>query len=234
MTVSRRLGSLITTAAILLAGGCGTGQQDTASNRVGYHKIDGKWSYVWDGGGERLFRNLSADETTFEVLRSPEYAKDKSRVFYEGRDVDGAEPLTFHLLSDPSYAADSVHVYVIGRVIPGGDPPTFRLLKGSYSRDASAIYCGTVKMDVRNPNGFEVVFPGTGWEEYYVKDDFLFNFGEEFTNVRASQDSPAVCGETWARDGTEYYYGPARVHAADYASFRVIELLHGEGQERRL
>jgi hypothetical protein len=170
------------------------------------------------GGIKKAIAEISGKS---EVPGGPDYSVEKQRVLYQGREVAGADASTFRPLSNRAFGVDSRNVYVLGCAIPGADPRAFRVIGGPYGRDASAVFCGTVRMSVRNIERFEVVLSDGTWEECYDKRDFVFTWGEVFENVTVSEKTPAVVGKAWARDGASYYHGPTRVAGADYASFRV-------------
>jgi hypothetical protein len=217
--VARFIGALASTVTILIAG-CGTG----------YQKVDGEWSWVSiDEGRGRTVEKLGADNATFEVLGNRDYGKDKNRVFYRTRPIDQADPATFEVLSNPMYSADSERVFVRGHMIPGADRKTFHLIKEPYGRDASAIYCGTLKMNVYDRDAFEVVSELGYWSGSDGKQ-LVFEFGDEFKDV--SKDAGAVIGVAWARDGKAYYYGPARIEGADYSSFQIVGTYEARDKNR--
>jgi DKNYY family len=172
----------------------------------GYEQVDGEWSYVVHTHRGADVTKLGADNASFEVLPDGkgDYAKDKNRVFLQKF------------------------------VIVGVDPATFVLLKGFYSKDKSRMYCGTVPMQVSGPGAFEVVNEGTGLEIIYDHEHFVWVYGKPFESIPVSQETPAVVGSySWGRDGTSYYFGPARVEGADYATFRVIGFSSAEDRNRK-
>jgi hypothetical protein len=170
-----------------------------------YEQVDGEWSYVARTfAGSRVTR-LGADNDTFTVLPGDQ----------------------------GPYAKDSARVYLMQYTIAGADPRTFTLLKGPYSRDKERVYCGTVAMAVKNPAAFEVVFAKDGWSIIYDKEHFLTFYGKSFAALPVSYENPVVVGRGWGRDGIAYYYGPARVEGAHYATFRVINEHSAEDAHRQ-
>jgi len=125
---------------------------------TGYRKIDGKWSYVtWDEGNGYKTYPLGADEATFEVLENGKYAKDKNKVYYQRYPMAGADPATFVLLEGKQYAKDKDHVYLLEYQVINADPNSFTEIALPYARDKKNIYCGTVPLDVKNIEEFEVI-----------------------------------------------------------------------------
>ena len=56
------------------------------------------WTY-WDEGMGSGETELDVDLETFEILDNDNYAKDKLRVFYKGRVIEGADAKTFKTIS---------------------------------------------------------------------------------------------------------------------------------------
>jgi hypothetical protein len=191
----------------------------------GYEKVGGKWAYVTHSRRHAKVVRLEVDNETFTILSDCEedYAKDKSHVFLGSRVIRDADPATFAFVPGTRghFATDKSRVFVQGYVIPGADPQTFRIIRGVYGRDKRKIYCGNVPMQVANPGDFEVARSDAEvWREYTNPAQFHFHFGEKIDAV-VSKESPAVLKAHWGRDGAFYYYGPAQVEGADYASFEI-------------
>ena len=170
------------------------------------------------------------------ILQADRYAKDKGRVFYKARTIAGADPASFVLLKERDYAKDKRHVYITTLPVRGADPATFVVVEPPYGRDAKRMYNGTVAMDVADIAHFEPVpgesVPGT-WMTSYDKNGFLFNYGEAFADLEITQQNPVMVGGPWARDGKFYYFGPARVEGADYASFKVLSSFEARDAKRK-
>lgn len=82
------------------------------------------------------------DKESF-VLLSPEngwYAKDKNRIYFQGKPLDDADYASFILLS-PSYAKDNSHVWRDGRVLIDADPDSFQYFNYTYAKDKAQVYC---------------------------------------------------------------------------------------------
>jgi DKNYY family len=68
---------------------------------------------------------IDVDAASFQSL-GRDYARDSSRVYWQGKPVAGADPATFRVL-DPNWecAADATRAYYELSVIPGADPRSF-------------------------------------------------------------------------------------------------------------
>lgn len=99
-----------------------------------------KQGYGKDQSGAyfRWSRMEHADADSLIAL-SDLYARDRRRVFYEGRTVPGADPLTFAIV-DAQWSRDAADVYLQGRPIKACDPATFSLLEHGWQRDSRCVY----------------------------------------------------------------------------------------------
>ena len=183
-------------------------------------------------GGRNKGLSLNADDGTFSVLGDRDYAKDKDRVFYQNRTIDGADPSTFEVINKDNFSKDGTHVYFREHEIIGADPASFRVLQLPYSRDAKRVYCGTVPMEA-DVDAFEPVEWYGLWVTEYDKHNSLFEHGESFDKLDISRERPAVTGWGGGRDGKYYYCGPGRVDGADYASFKMVSQSEASDQDRR-
>ncbi len=91
------------------------------------------------------------------------YAKDSSRVYFEGRAVEGADPATFEKLRE-GYARDNAHVYRSGVVFAGADPSTFVVYPPSpgsaFTKDQAHVYLNGEIFPRADAATFEVMFFG--------------------------------------------------------------------------
>jgi hypothetical protein len=105
-----------------------------------------------------------ADAPSFELVTpSISLAKDSSRVYYEGREVRGADPQTLRHVHG-RYFRDARAVYVSGREIDGADPDSFRLLAPHlpvhaqrYAKDRRGIYYDHRQVTGADPETFALV-----------------------------------------------------------------------------
>lgn len=182
---------------------------------TGYTKMDGKWCYVViNESVGREVREMNADESTFEVLADPEYARDKNHAYRFGRVLEDIDGSSYHLLSDTRYAADRNGVYYKDHKIPGADPKTFEIIGHPYSRDQENVYCGNLEMNVAQPENFKQTVGEPGTMEitsfYYSSEDLARNFGDSFKDAAVDNDNPAVISPGRGTDGTWIYDGPKR------------------------
>jgi hypothetical protein len=182
---------------VLIFSGCNTG----------YRKVEGKWSYVtWDEGNGYRTKPLGADDATFKLLGNKEYAKDKNNVYYKGRLIVVADAGTFALLKGGPYAKDKNHVYLLDTTVINADPTSFAEIGYPYGKDKQRIYCGTVPMNVKNIEEFEVIQHGT---DYVMEEkNFFIRFNPEYSYLK---DVP-VNGVIYSSGGkaktkTEYFEG---------------------------
>jgi hypothetical protein len=228
--MNRRLWWLLIPVGLVLAFGLAiTFWLPEALSRIGiggrgYQKHGGKW--CWATGGEPFspiqYRDLDADSRSFRILND-RFAMDRSKVFCFGMLLEGADPVSFVVLPDNWHSKDESSVFISGWKIPGADPQTFILIDSHYAKDKSKIYCGNVPMDVADVDAFEVVYDDVLAGAITSKSYFLEEFGDSLDWLDVSSSHPALVSGSWCRDGVAYYYGPARVEGADYASFEIGE-----------
>lgn len=127
----------------------------------GYTKENGNWIYVThDEGAGRRVENLNVDNKTFTVLKNKKYAKDKNKVFYEGRVIKDASANTFEVINDEGYSKDENYVFIDFDKVIDANPKTFIYLRFPYSKDDKNVYCGTLPMSVKNIEEFKVTEGG--------------------------------------------------------------------------
>lgn len=103
-------------------------------------------------------------------------AADGSRVIYQLRTIEGADPETFQIIksSEFEYYKDKDFVFFGDKKIEGADPNTFELIlihtsgrppeSGGYARDKNSVYYLGKKLKDADINTFEVF-----WDEYQLK-----------------------------------------------------------------
>lgn len=103
------------------------------------------------------------------------YAADAGAVYYDGKNIYGADPSSFELIgygllqnkgkdpsdSQPEYARDAQHVYFIGKLVAGADPRTFTPLASGgyfydYGRDAWHVYWMDKEIVGADPTTFRI------------------------------------------------------------------------------
>jgi len=124
---------------------------------------------------------------------------------------------TFQVLEEGKYAKDAKHVWYYNRLLKGADPATFEVIVHRYAKDEHGIFCGMYRMEVHDPERFEVVEPNKGQTVIMMvlRLDAGIDVPPELEHV------PICFG--WARDGVAYYFGPLEVKGADYETFEILE-----------
>lgn len=97
------------------------------------------------GGSTRRLPMPDADPDTFRTLRG-KYARDRQRVYYRSKVVEGAQPGFIRVLGD-GYARDRTGVYCAGRRIEQADWRTFEVLNAIYARDRHHVHVCTATLD---------------------------------------------------------------------------------------
>ncbi len=188
--------------AVSITCGCGPSR--------GYSNADGEWCYVLLGsiGDKPKRRPLGVDSETFQVYSKTGYAKDKNRVFFEGREIEGADHNSFHI-DDENYARDKNHVYFYGVIVQKANPVTFEILPYPYGKDEQRAYCGTLPMAVDDVESFRVTQPGG------LTITSLAGFDGGDLNDYSEELDPKlnIVYSLWcrARTNTQEFQGPIRV-----------------------
>lgn len=103
--------------------------------------------FVWDEEGDAIYWEYSGDinihlskvdSDTIQIINQI-YVKDKSRVYFEGRPIDGADPKTFKIISN-IHTKDKNSVYYWGRKIEQADPETFVETFNDRGRDKNNFF----------------------------------------------------------------------------------------------
>lgn len=192
----------------------------TTGCNTGYTKIDGEWTYiVINEAVGREVRKINADNGTFHILDDPDYAADKNHVYKYGVVLDGMDGSTFEFYGGNNYARDSKHIYYRDSVVLDADLATFRVLDFPYARDAHNVYCGSLRMNVDDPNQFKVLkSEDTGTTYFYSTEDLVRRLGDEFEDHEVLYD-PKVKDMRYciassesgvATDGVWVFEGPKR------------------------
>lgn len=204
----RALGRLLAMAAcflLLATSGCER-----------YEQKDGKVYYRESSGGMQTNPVLiaQADPDTFHPLRH-RYARDRHRVYYRGRVLEGAQPGYIKALAR-AYARDRRSAYCEAQPIPGADPRTFRVINTEYAADAKRIYrCTTVLTGAHLPS-FRLLQHGNG-----AMDRRSVFRGRERVDVCRRATFREIDAE-WQTDGQCVYRYLDRQPMIDAASFEVL------------
>ena len=118
-----------------------------------------------------------ADISTFKVFDNKSaYAVDRFNAFYDGKPVQGADPLTFVPIGG-GYARDKNLIYCLNEKIADFDYASFRVIgSGIYGKDKDGVYilyshCDTkdeLKITGADPDTFEELF--IHQDAFYAKD----------------------------------------------------------------
>lgn len=91
---------------------------------------------------------------SFEVLKR-DVAKDKDRVYYQGRVMEGCSPDTLQVMGKNGfYCTDAKSVWISGRLV-SDDSEHFELLDGTFSRDSSQVFFLSWKVELAQASDFE-------------------------------------------------------------------------------
>lgn len=150
-----------------------------------------------------------------------DYTVGRGKAYYRGRMISGAHAASFEILGY-GYAKDRYRVYMDGKVLPHVDPRSFRLLtrheeshrprpyandhkgQAGYYTDAYSVYYDGKRMTGAAVNSFAVLGEG------YAKDAYsVYYRGEKIKNAVAN--SFRQTGNGYAHDAFNTYYRGKRV-----------------------
>ena len=91
----------------------------------------------------------------------PSYVKDRTQVFYLGKQILGADPVTFAVINAGPFSRDKSQVYHGTTVLPQARPETFQVLERSYAKDDQHVFYVESENQVKiiegaDPQGFKV------------------------------------------------------------------------------
>lgn len=128
-------------------------------NSTYYDKQNNEW--IWVARGEMMTKSpqkiYDVNNETFEVLKPKTFAKDKNAVYFEGRKIEGADPVTFKPINE-KYSEDSKKVFFQTDYIIGAKPEGFEIIKFPYARDKNDVYniCVPLKLNSDEIQEFKV------------------------------------------------------------------------------
>ena len=198
--------------------------------RSGYKIKDNKVYYAGneiDGANSPTFEILygkPGDEGKYWAY----YAKDKTRVYYEGRPVRDAEPKRFsciisrpevkdkYINNDFELWADTCNIFVHGKKLQDANPDRFEYLGEFFWRDKKYVYYYYERLDGAEPDGAFVV------GNIYLKTKNGVYFKETAFPV-VDVDSWDVVRDCFSRDKNRIYYCSNPVNSSvDPESFKLI------------
>lgn len=140
----------------------------------------------------------NADLASFEEMDDSRYGKDSNNVFFEGKQVSGADTKSFKVIGE-AHARDNKRGYYEGVAISGSEGKSFREIDRYFSADSREVYYLGKPLGVMEPDKFRYVFP----------DD------EE--NISGGAD------DRWTTDGHFYFKKEVKVPSEDYSDIVVFK-----------
>ena len=111
--------------------------------------------FVWDNEGDAIYWEYfgdiriyksKVDSNTMHIINH-NYVKDKRRVYFRGRPINGSDPKTFKMISD-IHTKDKNSVYYWGKKIELADPETFVETFNDRGKDKNNFFLfGKVEYD---------------------------------------------------------------------------------------
>lgn len=167
-------------------------------------------------------KRLGADPQTFQYLKSG-YARDASRVFFEGAVFPVKDVASFEVL-DYAFTRDSIMAYYHQTPIAGSDGKNFKRLDGSYSTDGKQVFYSYIDLEAKPmPRSFVVRGALVGsfevLNDYYAKDaGHLYYAGKAMATGSALE----VMGLGYAKTSTQVFYEGKVIAGADAGSFVLL------------
>jgi hypothetical protein len=174
----------------------------------------------WNAGEGSYERQvIGADLATFEVVLGL-YAKDRNRVYLEGRPLETADPATFQRIGR-RYWRDRTHVFLHTWILPGADPRTFRMLttEREWGMDAKEVYFGTTAIKVADIGSFQVI------REHWAKDAKHYYTDVGLTThykVDCDYSSFTILSARYAKDKFRAYWGGHVIEGAELTTFEAV------------
>ena len=121
---------------------------------------------------------LNADPSGIRTIRGSGglYGADENRVFFEGREIEEADPNSFQILDwRESFSRDAQHVFCDTRRI-SDDAENFVVLTRGYAKDSHHVYYAAKTVEDADPDTFVV----TGTATSHARDkNHQFNMGRK-------------------------------------------------------
>lgn len=178
--------------------------------------------------GERVRVVVSKfDKDSFVLVKHPvnskfgcgrtlnDYAKDKSRVFYKGEIIHGADPKSFELM-EFEYSRDKNSIFARNKIITNKTSQFDYLNGAGYATDGAVSFYHDI---VIKDKGFEVL--GT-FSEYARSEARVFYMGEALNNVDSSSFEVVGFGDEYTKDKNHVYYKNKIINNADTETFRWL------------
>ena len=213
-------------APLIFLTGCGKKEgYEVRGGKVFFNRFQG------DGLLGKWRDSEVADAQGFEILQPAGYAKNPTRVFFEGIPMDGADAGTFRLMAElGDLAKDARQVYWKGRVIEGADAVTFEATEmHGLCRDKSDYYLGPLPLHVRDMASFKVLSADAAGkaDHIWAHDRHGYYVDTQVTPI-ADSASFELLLPCYARDARQAYFGSQVIAGADAATFQGIGGENGE------
>lgn len=207
-------------------------------------------SYTYDNASKKMIYTSSSyisvkpprvvvskfDKDSFVLVKHPvhskyacgprfnDYAKDKSRVFYKGEIIRGADPKSFELL-EFAYSRDKSFIFARNKKITNRTN-NFSYLNGAgYATDGIINFYHNI---VITDKSFEVL--GTA-SEYARSEARVFYKGKAFDGVDSSSFEVIGFGDEYVKDKSHVFYRNKIINNADSETFRWLKAsLYGDSK----
>jgi DKNYY family len=213
----RRAIAALCLVAVALVPACSRNKPPNALfDGAGYH-VRADNVYFLGGFPGRASEISGANAASFEAFDTT-YARDKSRVYFDGRPLPDADAASFELRDRPGFFKDRQHVYQLDRPI-SDDPAHFELLDGDLAKDGASVYWsdGSVRSD--DLAHFVIVSN---------QDHYLFTKDSRTVHANGNPIDGAdpatfrVLQGAYVQDGQRVYYFTDPIDGADPNTFRVL------------
>ncbi len=225
---------------------CGLLPPNSLVDHSGYYVRGNRVYYLNAFPGSAIIMN-EADVQTFQILDEI-FARDKSRVYFDGVPIPNADAPSFQLLTVSFFAKDKNHVYEADKIF-SDDPAHFEFLNDRFnlSRDSQAVYWGK-KIISTDPTHFVIIaidnnsiftkdqktvqlngnpIPDANpqtfkhLQDVYARDDqHIFHLYK--TIADADIDTFTIIEPEYSRDARHVFFGERTIANADPKSFRVL------------
>ena len=162
-----------------------------------------------------------ADPKTFLVI-DHEYSKDKKNAYYNGKSVGERDCETFTLLGD--YTKDKNHIYFKNEEIKGIDKGSFEIIDNPYSKDKNYVYYKTKKVVDADIESFRIIENSIYYDKDYYKDkNHVFFSGKSLDGVNPDKFERLGESTFYYSDGTHLYYEGKRMDFVDYETLVIYD-----------
>lgn len=213
----RSIAALCLVAVALLPACSQNKAPNSLFDAAGYHVRGDKVFYLSAFPGT-AFEMVGADAVSFKAFDTT-YAKDRSKVYFDGRLLSGADATSFDVLARSGFAKDRNYAYVLDRPV-SDDPGHFELIDGGLSKDSAAVYWTDGRVLSQDPAHFAIVSNS---------DHYLYTKDSSTVHVNGNPISDADSGTfhvlhgAYAQDARRIFYFTDPIIDADVPSFRPLD-----------